>query len=84
MSSRVLEDSPNAQLDKTILERYRNLPLKENVVQATYVWIDGTGQDLRCKDRTLDFIPKDPKGKFIKRIIYIRLKKKNAPITACK
>ncbi|XP_018782939.1 PREDICTED: glutamine synthetase 2 cytoplasmic isoform X1 [Bactrocera latifrons] len=61
MSSRVLEDSPNAQLDKTILERYRNLPLKENIVQATYVWIDGTGQDLRCKDRTLDFIPKDPK-----------------------
>ncbi|XP_023159299.1 glutamine synthetase 2 cytoplasmic-like isoform X1 [Ceratitis capitata] len=63
MSSRVLEDSPNAQLDKTILERYRNLPLKENVVQATYVWIDGTGQDLRCKDRTLDFVPSDPKGK---------------------
>ncbi|XP_017474170.1 PREDICTED: glutamine synthetase 2 cytoplasmic-like [Rhagoletis zephyria] len=61
MSSRVLEDSPNAQLDKTILERYRNLPLKENIVQATYVWIDGTGQDLRCKDRTLDFIPNDPK-----------------------
>lgn len=70
MSSRVLEDSPNAQLDKTILERYRNLPLKENIVQATYVWIDGTGQDLRCKDRTLDFIPKDPKGKSIKQHFY--------------
>ena len=64
MSNRVLEDSPNAQINKTILDRYLSLPLDENVVQATYVWIDGTGEDMRCKDRTLDFIPKDPSGEF--------------------
>lgn len=64
MSARILEDSPNARINKTILDRYLSLPLQENVVQATYVWIDGTGEDLRCKDRTLDFIPSSPKGKF--------------------
>ncbi|KAM7350290.1 glutamine synthetase 2 isoform 1-T1 [Cochliomyia hominivorax] len=60
MSNRILEDSPNAHINKTILDRYLSLPLKENIVQATYVWIDGTGEDLRCKDRTLDFIPTKP------------------------
>lgn len=64
MSARILEDSPNARINKTILDRYLSLPLQENVVQATYVWIDGTGEDLRCKDRTLDFIPSSPKGEY--------------------
>lgn len=64
MSGRILEDSPNARINKTILDRYLALPLEENIVQATYVWIDGTGEDLRCKDRTLDFIPSSPKGEY--------------------
>jgi glutamine synthetase len=29
-------------------------------IVAEYVWIGGSGQDLRCKARTLDFIPTDP------------------------
>lgn len=65
MSARILEDSPNARINKTILDRYLSLPLQENIVQATYVWIDGTGEDLRCKDRTLDFIPQSPKGEYL-------------------
>uniref|UniRef100_A0A1B0B749 Glutamine synthetase n=2 Tax=Glossina TaxID=7393 RepID=A0A1B0B749_9MUSC len=60
MSVRILEDSPNAHINKTILDRYLNLPLDDDIVQATYVWIDGTGEDVRCKDRTLDFIPTKP------------------------
>lgn len=60
----MLEDSPNAKINKTVLDRYTSLPLPDDAVIATYVWIDGTGEGLRCKDRTLNFIPKSPKGEF--------------------
>jgi len=48
------------RLDSTVTERYMKLDQGDNVL-ATYVWIDGTGEGLRGKTRTLSFYPKSPK-----------------------
>lgn len=36
---------------------YLNLPLPVDKILATYVWIDGSGINMRCKDRILDKVP---------------------------
>ena len=53
---------PNIYTNKTVLDRYLALPVPEDICQATYVWIDGTGEYVRCKTRTMNFIPKKPEG----------------------
>ncbi|KAH8352450.1 hypothetical protein KR084_004280 [Drosophila pseudotakahashii] len=55
--SHFLGNSPNAALDKSILQRYRNLETPANRVQATYLWIDGGGERTRLKVRVLDKVP---------------------------
>ena len=34
-------------MDKAILRRYLELPQPNNKIMATYIWIDGTGENLR-------------------------------------
>jgi len=44
-------------LNKSVTKKY--LDLKRNKVLAEYVWIGGNGDDVRCKTRTLDPLPKN-------------------------
>lgn len=41
----------------TVLNKYRELKQPDNMVQCMYVWIDGTGENMRAKTKTLDFEP---------------------------
>ncbi|KAG5674965.1 hypothetical protein PVAND_004909 [Polypedilum vanderplanki] len=56
-----LRESPNAHLNKTLLKRYTGLKYDQNkFVQCTYLWLDGTNEHLRLKDRVLKKIPERP------------------------
>jgi len=45
--------------DKQLLNKYLQLEQPDNQVLATYIWIDGSGQNLRSKTMTIDFLPKN-------------------------
>ena len=53
--------SASAKLSKAVKQQYLELPQGDKV-QAMYIWIDGTGEGLRCKTRTLDSEPKSIEG----------------------
>lgn len=54
---------PDPSLDKGVLEKFMTLPIPGDKIHATYVWIDGTKEHLRCKTRIIGFVPKSVAGK---------------------
>lgn len=46
-----------AALDKTVRKQYMDLP-SSGKCQVMYIWLDGSGESMRCKTRTLDEAPK--------------------------
>ena len=54
-----------SKTNKAVLDKYMELPQPDDKVQAMYIWIDGSGEGLRAKTRTMDFEPKAPEGKYI-------------------
>jgi glutamine synthetase len=48
-----------SKLDRAVYDQYMSLDTG-SYIQAEYIWIGGTGQDLRCKTRTLDKAPNSP------------------------
>ncbi|XP_063359986.1 glutamine synthetase 1, mitochondrial-like [Cydia amplana] len=47
----------NHIMSKKVMDRYMRLPWPCNKILATYCWIDGSGINLRCKDRILSCMP---------------------------
>ncbi|KAF1760481.1 hypothetical protein GCK72_008730 [Caenorhabditis remanei] len=45
-------------LGQATIDHFMGLPAHPSKCQATYVWIDGTGEQLRAKTRTFDVKPK--------------------------
>jgi glutamine synthetase len=50
-------DSPS-RLDKSVTQKFLDLDVQDGRIQAMYLWIDGTGESMRAKTRTLDGVPK--------------------------
>ncbi|RXG53744.1 Glutamine synthetase [Armadillidium vulgare] len=53
-------NAPIANTNKSVYDRFMRLTIPPDKCQALYIWIDGTGENLRSKTRTVEFVPKKP------------------------
>ncbi|CAH0749673.1 unnamed protein product [Diatraea saccharalis] len=54
-------NSTPVALNKASMRKYEDLEVPCDAILASYVWVDGSGINLRSKDRTFDFVPKTHK-----------------------
>lgn len=62
--------SLSSQLNKAVRQQYMSLP-QGSACMVTYIWIDGTGEGLRCKTRTLYEEPKSPQGNKVEGFFFV-------------
>ena len=55
---------------KALLHKYLSLPIEDGKFTATYVWIDGSGEQVRCKTMTLEEEPKSVMGEIFLYIVW--------------
>ena len=64
-----VHEASQCRLTLLFSNRYMKLGVPTNKVQCMYIWIDGTGENLRAKTRTVNFIPRDPKGTILSLVV---------------
>ena len=58
MASRILA----GMTSKRVLSRFLKVPQSSDAVMLEYIWIDGTGEGVRSKCKTMSREPQKPQG----------------------
>ena len=55
-----LQFGPGIATNKTVIQKYLGIEQPKDRVQCMYIWIDGSGEHIRAKTKTVNFVPKHP------------------------